>query len=375
MKIVVYAICKNESQFVNRWMDSMQEADQVVVLDTGSTDKTPALLRRRGALVYEETISPWRFDTARNRSLELVDEDADLCVCTDLDELFRPGWRSALEQVWEPGATQVRYPYVWSFQPNGGDGVTFWQEKIHLRHGYRWVHPVHEVLHWLGDSTTQKIVSAPGIRLEHHPDTRKSREQYLPMLELSVREAPEDDRCLHYLGREYLYHRQWDNCIHTLKQHLAMPNAHWPDERAASMRYIGTAYSHKGEPDTAVQWYLRAAAEAPYLREPLTDLAMELYRQEDWHGVLFAAQRALRIQKRPQSYICEAEAWGSLPWDLISIAWYHLGRHTLALEYALQALELDPENQRLQENVRLLQHFHDTGSLLSETTDRSQFPG
>ena len=154
-----------------------------------------------------------------------------------------------------------------------------------------------------------------------------------------------------------------------------MPNAHWPDERAASMRYIGTAYSHKGEPDTAVQWYLRAAAEAPYLREPLTDLAMELYRQEDWHGVLFAAQRALRIQKRPQSYICEAEAWGSLPWDLISIAWYHLGRHTLALEYALQALELDPENQRLQENVRLLQHFHDTGSLLSETTDRSQFPG
>ena len=88
MKIVVYAICKNESQFVNRWMDSMQEADQVVVLDTGSTDETPALLRRRGALVYEETISPWRFDTARNRSLELVDEDADLCVCTDLDELF-----------------------------------------------------------------------------------------------------------------------------------------------------------------------------------------------------------------------------------------------------------------------------------------------
>lgn len=120
MKIVVYAICKNESQFVNRWMDSMQEADQVVVLDTGSTDKTPALLRRRGALVYEETISPWRFDTARNRSLELVDEDADLCVCTDLDELFRPGWRSALEQVWEPGTTQVRYPYVWSFSPMAG---------------------------------------------------------------------------------------------------------------------------------------------------------------------------------------------------------------------------------------------------------------
>ena len=33
-KVWVYAICKNESQFVDRWMDSMSEADQVVVLDT-----------------------------------------------------------------------------------------------------------------------------------------------------------------------------------------------------------------------------------------------------------------------------------------------------------------------------------------------------
>ena len=40
MKIVVYAICKNEEAFVERWMDSMAEADEIVVLDTGSTDGT-----------------------------------------------------------------------------------------------------------------------------------------------------------------------------------------------------------------------------------------------------------------------------------------------------------------------------------------------
>ena len=35
MKIVVYAICKNEEQFVDRWMDSMSEADEIVVLAAG----------------------------------------------------------------------------------------------------------------------------------------------------------------------------------------------------------------------------------------------------------------------------------------------------------------------------------------------------
>ena len=91
MKIIVYAICKNESKFVNRWMDSMTEADAVVVLDTGSSDDTVEKLRRRGATVEQAEILPWRFDTARNRSLALVPDDADICVCTDLDEVFHPG--------------------------------------------------------------------------------------------------------------------------------------------------------------------------------------------------------------------------------------------------------------------------------------------
>lgn len=50
MKVCVYAICKNESQFVDRFMDSMSEADYVCVLDTGSSDDTVKKLRARGAI-------------------------------------------------------------------------------------------------------------------------------------------------------------------------------------------------------------------------------------------------------------------------------------------------------------------------------------
>lgn len=57
-KICVYAICKNEEQFVDRWMDSVNEADMVVVTDTGSTDQSVEKLRLRGAVVYSETIDP-----------------------------------------------------------------------------------------------------------------------------------------------------------------------------------------------------------------------------------------------------------------------------------------------------------------------------
>ncbi len=58
MKIVVYAICKNEAGHAERWMASMAEADGVYVLDTGSTDGTAERLRALVAVVVEERWSP-----------------------------------------------------------------------------------------------------------------------------------------------------------------------------------------------------------------------------------------------------------------------------------------------------------------------------
>lgn len=352
--VCVYGICKNESQFVDRWMDSMAEADQIVVLDTGSTDDTVQRLRNRGAQVRSEVISPWRFDVARNRALELVPVNADICVCTDLDEVFRPGWRSALEAVWKPEAGQATYRYTWSFNPDGSEGVVFWPDKIHARYGYRWHHPVHEVIRWVGDGSPGMTVCAQGVQLNHYPDSTKSRAQYLPLLELSVQEDPEDDRNVHYLGREYLYYGDWQRCIDTLTHHLRMPRAKWIDERCASMRYIAKAYAALGNDDAAQQWFLRAVAEAPHLREPWLDYAVFANSKNDWHLVAWLVERALAVTERPRTYITEATSWGSLPYDLSAVAHYFTGDNRTALQRAEQALALEPDNKRIKNNVSII---------------------
>ena len=348
--IVVYAICKNEEKFARRWMESMSESDEVVVLDTGSEDGTPELLRALGARVWEEKIEPWRFDAARNRSLELVPEQADLCVCTDLDEVFCPGWRRALEEGWSPEYAQVRYPYVWSFLPDGRDGVAFWYDKIHIRKGFHWVGAVHEVLQYEGGRAPSVLLG--NLRLEHHPDPQKSRAQYLPLLELAVAEAPDNDRNMHYLGREYLFHGQWEKAIETLKRHLAMPSAVWPEERCASMRYIARCCMELGQENEALRWLLRACGESPDTREPWMALARACCRREDWHGVLFAVRRALVITQRSGSYLTEPDSWGEAPYDLAAVALYYLGDYRHALAMGEEALKRSPMDARLRENLR-----------------------
>ena len=351
MKIIIYAICKNEAQFAARFMASCAGADGVYVLDTGSTDGTPELLRTLGATVQTAIIDPWRFDNARNASLAMLPKDADVFICLDLDEVLCPGWREALEAAWTPGTTRARYTYVWSHTPDGGDGVVFYADKIH-GYGYHWEHPVHEVL---AAAAPESCVTIPELRIEHWPDDSKSRGQYLPLLELSVAEDPDDDRNMHYLGREYYFYRRWEDAIRTLEHHLKMPNAVWADERSASMRYIARCQNALGRKDEARKWLWRAIGEAPRLREPYLDMAKICYEERDWDGLVHMCRAALRIAERPRTYICEAESWGSLPWDYLSIGLYRTGRYREALDAVQRAIELSPEDERLKTNERYIE--------------------
>ena len=190
-KVCVYAICKNEEKFVERFMDSACEADKVFVLDTGSTDNTVKKLEDRGAIVKTKEIKPWRFDVARNMSLDMVDLDTDICVCIDLDEVLVGGWRDKLEELWNDKITRLRYNYIWSFDKYHNPEVNFYIEKIHSRKNYKWTHPVHEVLTYTGEK--EEFLKTDEITVEHYPDNKKSRSSYLPLLELSVEEDPDDD--------------------------------------------------------------------------------------------------------------------------------------------------------------------------------------
>lgn len=348
--VYVYAICKNEIQFAERWYNSVKEADGIILLDTGSTDGTPEYFEQcEKVTVFRETISPWRFDVARNRSLDHVPHHADICVCIDLDEVLQAGWRDKIETAWNCGAGRLKYRYTWNFNPDGSEGTVFWIDKIHARHGYRWVHPVHEVLRWVG-TTEPRTVFADGVQVDHHADDTKPRSQYLPLLELAVREKPDDDRNVHYLGREYMFYRRWDDCINMLKKHLALPSATWADERCASMRYIARAYMAKEDEKQAEVWLLRACAEAPHLREPWLETAQFYYAKNNFLACAWAADRCVSIESRPITYITQAEAWGSLPWDLLSVSLWNLGIKEKALAAVQTAVQLAPEDERIRQN-------------------------
>jgi len=353
-KVCVYAICKNEEKHVERWMDSMSEADMIIVTDTGSTDGTVSKLRDKGAIVYIDEIKPWRFDKARNVSLAHVPGDADICVCTDLDEVFEPGWRKKLEETWSDDADRGNYLYNWSLKPDGTPDTQFVYFKIHTRTNYMWECPVHEYLKYTG-LTPENKVFIEGVVLNHYPDDTKSRGSYLPLLELAEEEEPFSDRIVYYLGREYMYAQKWEKCIETLKKHLALPTATWKEERCASMRWIAKSYFALKDKRNAYKWHHRAVAECPEMREPYIEFAQTAYSLQDWNTTFYMAEEGLKINKKSDVYVNMGYAWDFTPYDLAAISCYWLGMYNRAEEYARKSLAFYPEDERLKKNLKFIQ--------------------
>lgn len=345
MKIAVYAISKNEEQFVERFCKSAIDADLILIADTGSTDNTVAEAKKFGATVYDISVKPWRFDKARDTALNLIPGDYDVCISLDLDEVLEPGWREEIERVWTPETTRLRYKFDW------GQGISFFYEKIHHRTGYHWHHPVHEYPR-PDNRTNEKYAHTDMLLVSHHPDNTKSRGQYMPLLELAIAEDPHCPRNAFYHARELTFYSQWEKAIVYLNKYLAMPEATWQNERCYAYRLLGKCYSELGNLEQSVKMYRLAVAEAPNTREPWVELATLAYRTGNWTECYSAAKSALNIRDKALVYTMDPTVWTERPYDLGSIAAWNLGLKDEARELVKKALEFAPNDTRLQNNLK-----------------------
>ena len=380
-KICVYAITKNEEQFVEKWYESMKEADSVVVLDTGSTDNTVNKLKELGATVEVKVIDPWRFDVARNEAMKLVPDDCNILISTDLDEILEPGWAQPLREKWIEGVHERGvYKYTWSHLADGSDGRVFRYDKIHSRK-WEWRCPVHELL--FNKETNDNhydynniLDLFDDIHLHHYPDQTKSRSSYLPLLELRAQENPEDYYGLIYLAHEYYYRGMYEKSINLLKRIISDYKDNYNTlELASCYLFMGDSYKSLADisednskknayRQNAINSYQIAIDIDPTYREPYLDLAKVLLDKEDYSLAEYYVKRGLKRSFRHFTWLERDTSWSYEPYDLLCIAAFYGGNKIEAVSYAVKALSFDKENERLISNLNLCLENTDYISLI-----------
>lgn len=359
LKIAIYAICKNESKFIKRWMNSilseLDEDDKIIVFDTGSTDDSIEQFQTyddRLLVRINTPLSPFRFDVARNIALNDVPTDIDVCIKTDLDEVFHPGWRNAIINSWNQDylLQRLRVTFIWNHDDQGKPDRVFKHDcMIHSRHGYAWQNACHEIITCIDPS--KELIQDSNVTIEHFADNMKPRSSYLDLLKIAKDETPSDQRTQLYYARELWFQNQLDSAYKELEVFLKMENT-WNVERAYVLRIMAKIAHHKHDKDLQIKLLLQACGEAINEREPW----IELSEAADNNFTLktFAALMALKVKERPQHYLSESRCWSSLPHDLISVGAYYDGIKQLSLEHAQKAVDINPMDFRLQQNLNII---------------------
>lgn len=114
LSLCVVVITKNEAGAIERCLKSVEWADALVVLDSGSSDGTAELARNLGAQVHQSTDWPG-FGPQKNRALGYAASDWILSL--DADEWVTPSLRDEIRSAIDaPGDCQAfRIPRLSSF--------------------------------------------------------------------------------------------------------------------------------------------------------------------------------------------------------------------------------------------------------------------
>ena len=116
VSISLCMIVKNEEDVLERCLDSVADlVDEIVIVDTGSTDRTREIAARYTDKIFD---FPWRDDFAAARNESFAHASMDYCMWLDADDVLLEADRAAfleLKETLDPAVSVVMAPYHTGF--------------------------------------------------------------------------------------------------------------------------------------------------------------------------------------------------------------------------------------------------------------------
>jgi len=377
MNFSVVLIAKNEEKTLPRLLGSLKEfqekGGEVLLLDTGSTDKTVEVATSFNCIVHEvgdkfvrvienadeinakfvkENEEPivqngdklFDYSSARNYIADFASND--MIATPDCDEVYTKLDLKKVNELIASGVEQLEYNFVFSHDQYGNEAVKFMHSKFYNRKKLKWVGIIHEVLE--GEAKRQ-FVDESVIKLEHYQNHDTNRSGYLKGLALDCFENPENPRNSHYFGRELLWtgrpHSAIAELIRCIEIHW------WAAEKASSAMYIGDAYGQLNLPEDQLLSYNQAIYYDGSLREPFIKLAR--FYQHNNNYPLTAAYAAAAMEIPWQAYYANNMAHYTYePHELLYWAKGWQGDIEAAKYHLNQALKYRPTDTNYLRDVR-----------------------
>lgn len=311
-------IVKNDPALEQCLLSLRDFVEQIVVVDTGSTDGVTQEIAKKYADVFEiytdcndpETGLINNFSQARNRALELstckwvmwADSDD---VVDGAEKLFAllPEFEKSLGHY---DGLSVIFPYEYSYDEFGTCNCRHYRERLFLNPQHvTFTNPVHEVAIPKNGSNVIHITSED-IVFKHkrqYSDKPIESGRNLRILKKYVDKIGESDaRQFYYIGLEYCNNGMIDESIAHLTRYVELSG--WEDEVVMACLKLVDIYQAIGQYDNGLKWAFKAVEKKENWSEGYLALARMYYfladkggpnSQRNWEKCVFFAKQGLAL--------------------------------------------------------------------------------
>ncbi|MBO5910231.1 MAG: glycosyltransferase family 2 protein, partial [Clostridia bacterium] len=288
--ISVCMIVKNEQEVLARCLDCVSQfADEIVVVDTGSNDKTKEIANKFTDKVFD---FEWcdDFSKARNYAFSLA--TCDYVMWLDADDVLEYGEIEKINQLkLNMVADTYMLKYATSFDENGRPSFTFERERILKRDGRAMWHGfVHEAIVPFGK------VEHLDITIQHRKIASCYTKRNLDLFRKALKRGVKfNAREQYYYARELFYWGYYKKCKKELNKFFKMPYKFLPNT-VDGILIMSKCCEKLNDLNNAKKWLYEGINIVPNA-EIICELA-RIYKQEDnIKSAIYFYESALNVDK------------------------------------------------------------------------------
>lgn len=340
-------IVKNEENTLAKCLSSVRDiVDEIVIVDTGSTDQTKQIAR-----IFTDKVLDfeWVDDFSKARNFSFDNASMDFVMWLDADDVLLPDDQLRLRQLKEsldPSVDGVMMKYNTGFDANGKVTFSYYRERLVRRErGFRWHEPVHEYLGASG-KILQSEVCVTHTKLHSTPSNRN-----LAIYEHILKEGGElSPRGLYYYARELKDNGRFSDAIIYFNLFLATEKG-WVEDNIVACLELALCYQNENQPQQQQLSILRSFLYDTPRAEACCALGYFYKAKQDFRRAVFWFDLASNLRKPEGNWgFVKEDCWGYIPYIELAVCYDRLGMRDKAAQSNELAAAIKPDDASVKHN-------------------------
>lgn len=283
-------IVKNEEKTIGRCLDSVKDLfDEIIIVDTGSTDKTKEIVKKYTDNVYD---FKWINDFSAARNMAFSKATSDYLMWLDADDVVMTEDLKALKKLKKEMDLSVdvyMLKYNISFDNNGNPTFSYYRERIMRRDkNFQWQDKIHEYIPMNGNIVKEEIA------ITHKKEEVQNSKRNLQIYEEMERNKDVfSPRNLYYYGRELNDHGKVNKAIKVLQKFLDTNNG-WVEDNINACVLLHSNYLKKGDEKKALNALYQSFNYDIPRPKPCTIIGNYFQKRKNYNQAIYWYQQAVQ---------------------------------------------------------------------------------